>query len=70
MMEEKLCLKVIRKGEAEMVSVRTALHIVVMAFGTKVLKTGQRSETRILKLRQGDSTILVLVHGVKNGIDD
>lgn len=50
--------------------VRTALHVVVVAFGTKVLETRQRSETRSLKLRQGDFTILVLIHGLKNGIND
>jgi hypothetical protein len=42
----------------------------VVAFGTKVLETRQRSEARSLELRQSDFTILVLVHRVKNGIDN
>jgi hypothetical protein len=70
MMEEKLCWKVIRKREAGGKLVHTALHIVVVAFGAKVLETGQRSEAGSLELRQGDFTIPVRVHGGKNGIDD
>lgn len=50
--------------------VRTALHVVVMAFSTKVLETWQRSKARSLELILGDSTILVLVNGLKNRIDD
>jgi hypothetical protein len=50
--------------------VRTALHIVVVAFGTKVLETWQRVKACSLELRLGDSTILVLVDCLKNGIDD
>jgi hypothetical protein len=50
--------------------VRTALHVVVVAFSTQFLETWQRSKARSLELSLGDSTILVLVDDLKNGIDD
>ena len=50
--------------------VRTALHIVVVALRTKLIKVGKCSEACSLELRQGDFSVLVLVDGIENGIDN
>jgi hypothetical protein len=50
--------------------VRTALHIVVVALRTKLIKVGKCSEACSLELRQGDFPVLVLVDGIENGIDN
>ncbi len=50
--------------------VRTTLHVIVVSLGAKVLEARQGSKSSSFELGQRYPTVIVLIYGLEDGIDN